>query len=107
LKQLQKMQLLFVSCSVGLSMLATYLLGFLLGLILMVALFVGINLYIRKRQAKALEFFGVREADIENGRVYGNVSSSTKLRYVCLSCGAKVTTRTCRKCGSHMKKVVF
>lgn len=81
-------------------MLATFLLGFILSLTLMIAVFVGIIFYIRKRQV------GFREADISSDK-RGYVNGSTKLRYVCLSCGTKVSGRTCRKCGSHMKKVVF
>lgn len=94
------LQLLFVGGSAGLSMLATYLLGYLLGLTMMVAILVGFNLYIRKRRVEVLKFFGVKDAGIDS-------SSNTKIRYICLSCGTKVFGRTCKKCGSHMKKVVF
>ncbi|MGB6672366.1 MAG: hypothetical protein WBE34_08030 [Candidatus Nitrosopolaris sp.] len=107
MKRVRKLQLFFVGGSVGLSMFATYLFGFLLGLTLIVTIFSGIDFYIRKKQAKALKFFGIRDADLgSTGRAYTN-GGSTKLSYVCLSCGTKVTGRTCRKCGSHMKKVVF
>lgn len=107
MNQLQKMQLLFVSSSVGLSMLATYLFGILLGLILILVVFIGIDFWVRKRQTKALKFFGLRNADTPSSeRLYAN-DNGTKLNYICLACGKKVSGRTCRKCGSHMKKAVF
>jgi hypothetical protein len=107
LKQLQKFQLLFISSSFGLSMLATYMMGFILGLTLMIAVLIAIIFYINKRQAKVLRSLGFRDSDIgSNERPYAN-GSSGKLRYACLSCGTKVSGRTCRKCGSHMKKVIF
>jgi len=62
----------------------------------MVAVFIEVILYINKRQTK-VSSLGFRD-DTFNG---------STLTYVCLSCGTKVSDMTCRRCGSHMKKVLF
>jgi hypothetical protein len=99
--KLVKRGLLFAFAIMGASMLATYFLGFVIGFMLNVFMFIGVILYIQRKGF-----------NVERGGYYGSSSSSsvdfnTKPIYVCLACGNKVSERTCRKCGSHMKKVVF
>jgi hypothetical protein len=106
LKKLQKLQFLFVTSSVGLSMLASLVLGFIVGLTLMVAVFIAVILYINKRQTK-VSSLGFNDSDKSSNEISYPNYSGCKLTYVCLSCGTKVSDRTCRRCGSHMKKVVF
>lgn len=92
-------------------MLLTYLFGLILGLGLFISAYVGIIFYIRKTQSKVLKHLGLNDSDTgTNGGHYGNSQSSgggTKLTYICLSCGKKVSGRVCRECGSNMKKAVF
>ena len=93
--------LLFAFAIMGASMLATYFLGFVIGFILIVFMFIGVILYIQRKGS-----------NVERGGYYDSTSSgstdfNTKPIYVCLACGSNVSERTCRKCGSHMKKVVF
>jgi hypothetical protein len=99
--QLVKRGLLFAFAIMGASMLATYFLGFVIGFMLNVFMFVGVILYIQRKGF-----------NLERGGYYGSSSSgsadfNTKPIYVCLACGSNVSERTCHKCGSHMKKVVF
>ena len=99
--------LLFAVAIMGASILATYFLGFVIGFMLNVFMFIGAMFYIQRKRSKEIGF------NAERGGYYGSSSSvssgfSTKpLNYVCLACGSKVSERTCRKCGSHMKKAVF
>jgi hypothetical protein len=93
--KLVKRGLLFAFAIMGASMLATYFLGFVIGL------FIGVILYIQRKGF-----------NVERGGSYGSSSSgsagfNTKPIYICLACGSNVSERSCRKCGSHMKKVVF
>jgi hypothetical protein len=99
--QLVKRGLLFAFAIMVASMLATYFLGFVIGFMLNVFMFVGVILYIQRKGF-----------NVERGGYYGSSSSgsadfNTKPIYVCLACGSNVSERTCHKCGSHMKKVVF
>jgi hypothetical protein len=98
--------LLFAVVIMGASMLAMYFLGFVIGVMLNVFLFIGAMFYIQRKRSKEIEF------NADRGGYYGNSSSvsagsSTKPSYVCLACGSKVSGRTCRNCGSQMKKAVF
>ena len=98
-----KRQLLFIGASLGISLVLTYFFGFLLGFALNIAIFIGIIFYIRKKQMKGLRSFGF--SDERAGGGYTN--SGTGLKYVCLSCEAKVSGSRCSRCGSKMKKPVF
>lgn len=61
---------------------------------LMMAVFIAVILYINKRQTK-VSSLGFRDSDkSSNERSYPNYSGS-KLTYVCLSCGTKVSDRRC------------
>lgn len=116
LKQLQRFQLLFISGSIGFSMLVTYLFGLILGLAIVIASYIGVIVYIRRREAKLLKSLGFRDSDSDDNlnnwphvNINSNDSSSNRSKptYVCLVCGRKVSGRICSKCGSRMKKVVF
>ena len=98
-----KRQLLFIGASLGISLVLTYFFGFLLGFALNIAIFIGIIFYRRKKQTKGLRSFGF--SDERAGGGYTN--SGTGLKYVCLSCDAKVSGSRCSRCGSKMKKPVF
>ena len=98
-----KRQLLFIGASLGISLVLTYFFGFLLGFALNIAIFIGIIFYIRKKQTKGLRSFGF--SDERAGGGYTN--SGTGLKYVCLSCDAKVSGSRCSRCGSKMNKPVF
>jgi hypothetical protein len=98
-----KRQLLFIGASLGISLVLTYFFGFLIGFALNIAIFVGLIFYIRKKQTKGLRSFGF--SDERAGGGYAN--SGTGLKYVCLSCDAKVSGSKCSRCGSKMKKPVF
>ncbi len=99
--KLVKRGLLFAFAIMGASMLATYFLGFVIGFLLNVFMFIGVILYIQRKGF-----------NVERGGYYGSSSSgsggfNTKPIYICLACGSNVSERSCRKCGSQMKKVVF
>jgi hypothetical protein len=99
--KLVKRGLLFAFAIMGASTLATYFLGFVIGFMLNVFMFIGVILYIQRKGS-----------NVERGGYYDSTSSgstdfNTKPIYICLACGSDVSERSCRKCGSHMKKVVF
>lgn len=103
LKPVLKRQLLVIGASLGAGLLFSYFFGFLMGLAVNIAVLMGVMFYIRWRQIKALRSLGF--SDETAGRGYA--SASTKLKYVCLSCGAEVKGVRCKECGSNMKKPLF
>jgi hypothetical protein len=112
LKPVLKRQLLFIGASLGIYLVVSYFFGFFVAFIVNTALFIGIILYIRKRQNDALRPFGFGDSSNTNTSSSSSSSrypteSSTKLKYSCLSCGAEVKGSKCKKCGSKMKKPVF
>jgi hypothetical protein len=111
LKPVLKRQLLFIGASLGIYLVVSYFFGFFVAFIVNTALFIGIILYIRKRQNDALRPFGFGDSSNTNTSSSSSsrypTESSTKLKYSCLSCGAEVKGSKCKKCGSKMKKPVF
>ena len=100
LKPVLKRQLLVIGASLGVGLLVTYLTNNLLyGLAANIAVLMGLIFYIRRKQLRALGSLGFGS---EAGG-YG----STKLKYICLSCGAEVKGARCGSCGSSMKKPLF
>jgi hypothetical protein len=101
LRPVLKRQLLLMGVGLGVGLLVTYLTGSLLiGLSVNIAVMIGIIFYIRRKQLGALRSLGFGS---EAAGGYG----STKLKYVCLSCGAEVKGARCGSCGSNMKKPLF
>ena len=99
MKPVLKRQLLVIGASLGAGLVFTYFFGFFIGLAVNIAVMVGIIFFIRRKQLGALKSLG-----------FGNESAgygSTKLKYVCLSCGAEVKGARCGSCGSNMKKPLF
>lgn len=100
LKPVLKRQMLLIGASLGAGLLVTWLTGnVLLGLGVNIAIMLGLIFYIRRKQLGALRTLGLGNS--EGG--YGG----TKLKYVCLSCGAEVKGAKCGSCGSNMKKPLF
>ena len=99
--KLVKRGLLFAFAIMGASMLATYFLGFVIGFMLNVFMFLGVILYIQRKG------FNVERRGYYGSSSSGSAGFNTKPIYICLACGSNVSERSCRKCGSHMKKVVF
>jgi hypothetical protein len=100
LRPVLKRQLLVIGASLGAGLVFTYFFGFFIGLAVNIAVMVGMIFFIRRKQLGALRSFGFGN---EAAGGYG----STKLKYVCLSCGAEVKGARCGGCGSNMKKPLF
>ena len=119
-----KLQILFVGVSVGVSLIVTYFFGFMIGSVLNIVMLFGIIYYIRRKQTTkefgsfSSSLFGFSDKSpssssppsSSSSRISNNssiINTDRSIKYVCLTCSTKVTGRTCRKCGSHMKKPVF
>jgi hypothetical protein len=81
----------------------------MIGLGLFLFAYVGFIVYTRKRESNTLNSLGLSNSnsDTATDDANNNISGGSKIIYICLSCGKKVSGRSCRKCGSHMKKAVF
>ena len=102
LKPVLKRQMLLIGASLGAGLLVTYLTGsVLIGLGVNIAIMLGLIFYIRRKQLGALRKLGL------GGDSTGGYGGGTKLKYVCLSCGAEVKGAKCGSCGSNMKKPLF
>jgi len=97
--------LLFAVSIMGASILVTYFLGFGIGFMVNVFLFMGVILYVRRKESNQLDLANYRR---ENYSSNGNDAGlGTSLGYICLACGSNVREKTCSECGSNMKRAVF
>jgi hypothetical protein len=108
-KDVLRHQLMFIGCSIGLSFIFTFMFGFLVCSIINTVLFIAIVFYIRRQRLKALGKFGSGEETTWRGTEpqIGGRAKGLKLKYLCLVCGLEVSSRTCKSCGSQMKKPVL
>jgi|SRR6185503_2168405 len=101
LRPVLKRQLLLIGASLGIGLLVTYLTeNVLIGLGVNIAVMLGVIFYIRRKNLGALRSLGFSDA---TGAGYG----TTRVKYICLSCGAEVKGTSCGSCGSNMKKPLF
>src|SRR3990170_3015298 len=98
LRPVLKRQLLVIGASLGAGLVFSYFFGFFIGLAVNIAVMVGVIFSIRRKQLGALRSLGFG---------YESAGGSTRLKYVCLSCGAEVKGSRCDSCGSNMKKPLF
>jgi rubrerythrin len=86
------------------------LIPFPISLVTIIAVFIMLNLYMRKRMMQRM---GMRGG---GAGIFGSMFSSspsmfggadTSLKYYCMSCGTQHKQATCPKCGSKMKRVGF
>ena len=104
LRPVLKRQILVIGASLGAGLLFTLLFdSVLIGLAANIGVLIGLMFYIRWKQLKALRSLGF--SDEMAGGGYSN--AGTRLKYVCLSCGAEVKGVRCKACGSNMKKPLF
>ncbi len=103
LKPVLKRQILFIGASLGTGLVFSYFFGFFIGLAANIAVLMGIMLYIRRKQLRALKSLGFSDETAGRGYAVDRV----KLKYVCLSCGQEVKGTRCGSCGSNMKKPLF
>ena len=94
--------LLFAFAITGASIVVTYFLDFGVSFMVNVFLFIGVILYVLRKESNQFDL-----ADYRRDNYGSNGGSRTKLSYSCLACGSNVREKTCNKCGSNMKKAVF
>ena len=103
-----KRPLLLIGVGIGTYLVVNYFFGLLVGFIINTALFIGIIFYIRKTQNAGSRLFGFDDNNKNsNSNDRYDIDTNTKLKYICISCGAEVKGSKCKKCGSKMKKPIF
>ena len=103
-----KRPLLLIGVGIGTYLVVNYFFGLLVGFIINTALFIGIIFYVRKRQNAGSRLFGFDDNNKNsNSNDRYDIDTNTKLKYICISCGAEVKGSKCKKCGSKMKKPIF
>jgi xanthine/uracil permease len=103
-KQFALNQIIWIGVSFGISIAISMLVPFPLSLVTIIAVFILLNFYMRKRMMKKMGIGG--------GTLFGSMSSSSSsmfgdssLRYYCMNCGIQHKQIACPKCGSKMKRV--
>jgi predicted RNA-binding Zn-ribbon protein involved in translation (DUF1610 family) len=97
--------MIWLGISLGISLTISLLLPFPMSLVVIIAVFVLLNFYMRRRLMQ-------RTRTGARGR-FSSVSSSftvkesSSLKYSCMNCGTQHKDISCPNCGSKIKKVVY
>ena len=86
-KRFLQSQMMWIAISLGISLIA------------MIAVFIGMNYFIRQRQMRKM---GMRGGSFFGG---GSMFGQRTIDYYCISCGTKHNERAYPNCGSNMKRV--
>jgi len=92
-KQFLSQQLLWIGISLGISLAISFLIPFPYSLPIIIAVFILLSFYVRKRT--------LRRMGMSGASMFGYNS----LNYYCMNCGTKHNQASCPKCGSKMKRV--
>ena len=88
-------QLMWIGISLAISLAISLFVPFPYSLPIIIAVFILLSLYMRKRALRRMGMSGTTTT------MFGNSS----LNYYCMSCGTKHSQAACPKCGSKMKRV--
>jgi hypothetical protein len=91
--------MVWFAISIAISLTISILVPFPISLVTIIAVFILLNFYMRKRMMSRMRG-GVG--------MFGSMSSmfgDSSLKYYCMSCGTKHRETACPKCGSKMKRV--
>ncbi|MGI8831136.1 MAG: hypothetical protein ACR2IS_00705 [Nitrososphaeraceae archaeon] len=106
IKPILKRQLLIMGIGVALCFLVSYFFGFLIGFMANTLFFVCFTFYIRRIDSNN------RRTNLVNYRRAVNIGKftaddTTRVKYICLSCGAEFRNKQCSICGSKFRKPLF
>ena len=90
-------QLLWIYLSLGISLAISLFIPFPFSLPIIIAVFILLSFYMRKRAMKKMGLSG--------SSMFGGYGSGSTLSYYCMSCGTKHNQAACPRCGSKMKRV--
>ncbi|HKX81579.1 MAG TPA: hypothetical protein VJL54_04920 [Nitrososphaera sp.] len=96
-------QLVWIGISLGISIALSLLLPFPYSLVAIIAVFLGMNYFIRQRQMRKMGMQGRGFFGTGSGSMFGQRS----IKYICIMCGAKHNGGSCPNCGSKLKKASF
>lgn len=98
---------ILIGTGIGIYLVVSYFLGVLVGFIVNTALFIGIILYIRKKQNAGLRLIGFDDNNNSNSNDQYGIDKNIRLKFSCISCDVEVKGSKCKKCGSKMKKPIL
>jgi O-antigen/teichoic acid export membrane protein len=106
IKPIVKRQLLIMGLGVALSFLVAQSFGYLIGLTANTLFFICVIFYIGRKNRNFHRSNPVNHRrDVNIGKYISD--ETTRLKYVCLSCGAETKYVQCGECGSKIRKPLF
>lgn len=96
---------IWLGISLGISLTLSFLLPFPMSLVVIIAVFVLLNFYMRRRlmQRTRTKVRGKFSTDSSSFRD----KESSSVKYSCMNCGMQHKDTSCPNCGSKIKKVVY
>ena len=76
---------ILIGMGIGIYLVVSYFLGLLVGFIVNTALFIGIILYIRKKQIAGLRLFGFDDNNNSNSNDQYGIDKNVRLKFSCIS----------------------
>lgn len=96
-KRFIQAQLVWIGISLAISLAISLLLQFPYDIITIIAIFIVINYYVRKRQMRLMSYNG-------KGSVF---AIGNTVHYYCMNCGIEHNEAICPKCGSKLRRAGF
>ncbi|HEY9387899.1 MAG TPA: hypothetical protein VIP70_12730 [Nitrososphaeraceae archaeon] len=97
--------IIWLGISLGISLTISLLLPFPMSLVVIIAVFVLLNFYMRRRLMQKMRMSGRGMFSSMSPSLIDGESLS--LKYSCMNCGIQHNDISCPNCGSKMKKVGF
>ena len=107
IKPMLKRQLVIIGFGVALYFLVAQFFGYLIGLMANTLFFMCVIFYIGRKNRRS--FHRSNPVNYRRAVNIGKYISdeTTRLKYVCLSCGAETKNVQCGECGSKIRKPLF
>jgi hypothetical protein len=98
-KRFLQSQLMWIGIMLAISLTLSFLLPFPISLVAIIAVFISMSYFMRRRQMRRMGM---------GGSAYGGMFGGRRgINYVCIACAQRFKGGTCPRCGSKMKRADF
>ena len=106
-KRFLSIQITWLAISFAISITLSMVLKFPYSLMAIIAVFISMNYFVRRRQMQRMGMSGTGGGGFGSSFLGGGIGQSKPIEFHCISCGMKHNQSACPNCGSRMRKADF